>query len=140
MCHLHMGLFHGGINRHPPVLGSVGGGRCSQPCRRCSRREYDVSGEDSWLSSCKRRSNGENARTVLVATANANSKVMAVAANGSGTESVAVNPDRFSYAPFVGLRSSALLVAGLLVAGFKFWLTPLFWSTALERNIPKCPY
>ncbi len=24
MCHLHMGLFRGGINRYPPVLGRVG--------------------------------------------------------------------------------------------------------------------
>lgn len=62
------------------------------------------------MSSWKRCSNGENARTVLVTTANANSKDMAVV--------VAVNPVRFSSALFVDLRSSSAFFNGSI------WLIP----------------
>ena len=94
-----MGLFHGGINRYPLVLGSASQWVHSERSKRRLRREYDVNGEDSWLSSWKRCSNGENARTVLVTTANANSKDMTVA--------VTVNPVRFSFTLFVDLRYSS---------------------------------
>ena len=42
----------------------------------CSRREYEVRGEDSWLSSCRYDPKGERASTTRADTANANSKAI----------------------------------------------------------------
>lgn len=40
------------------------------------QREYEVKGEDNWLSSCKRDPRGESASTIRAATANVNSEVI----------------------------------------------------------------
>lgn len=70
---------HGGIDICPPVLGG-GVRRRVQTFKRekgfCSRREYEVKGEDSWLSSCRYDPKGESASTTRADTANANSKAI----------------------------------------------------------------
>ena len=68
----------------------------------CSRREYEVRGEDSWLSSCRCDPKGERASTTRADTANANSKAIQTETGRNQVHHTMAHPVRLEQMPSSG--------------------------------------